>query len=181
MFNILFTWPSSNRRFPAGKGCPLSGALHLDKAALLTHFHSDSAGGLRALGEEELLVYAHESEAAAVQEYLEKEHTLCPVTGAMASTTLATVGDRLVLQDDSQEVVILNVGWNPHTDNMLVVWLPRQRILYTTELLTAIDGQPDPKQARLNQFFMNWVVESGLNPEVIRREFCKGILERHPG
>jgi glyoxylase-like metal-dependent hydrolase (beta-lactamase superfamily II) len=136
-------------------------------AALLTHFHSDSAGGLRALAENELLVYAHASETETLQEFLENEHTLCAETSPLAETTVVTIDERLVLEDDTQKVVIINTGDNPHTENMLVVWLPKQRILFTTDLLTAIDGKPNPAQPKLNRFFKGWLLDSGLDPELI--------------
>jgi glyoxylase-like metal-dependent hydrolase (beta-lactamase superfamily II) len=137
------------------------------KYLVLTHWHNDHAGGLLAYADLHPKLLVHASELEAVRTFLGSEHTLCPYERPASTFTLESVNKRRVISDGSQRVELLDVGENPHTAHMLVVWLPRQKILYVADLLTGSDGTPDEQHADLNRHFLMWVERRHLKPAVI--------------
>ncbi len=146
------------------------------KYLALTHFHSDHAGGLFAYGEENVNLLVAASEMEAVSTFLGSTHTLCELDSSRAEFTLQPVRGRKVIFDGSQKVELLDVGSNPHTDHMLVVWLPGQEILYVADLLTGRDGRPDEQHAKLNEFFLEWVKKRRLKPKLILTSHGDGAV-----
>jgi len=134
--------------------------------AVLTHFHSDHAGGAFAFKGSETSLLVAESEVPAVRSFLAGSHTLCP-DQTNGPSKIKEVGSRHVVSDGDQRVEILDVGANPHSEHMLVVWLPSQKILYVSDLLTGYSDHPDEAHEHMNRFFMDWVRNKHLNPEVI--------------
>ena len=150
------------------------------KAVALTHFHNDHAGGLFAFAEQGVHLLVHESEVDAVRGLLDREHTLCPLEPHdRAGFKLEAVADRRVLSDGRQRVELLDVGDNPHTEHMLVVWLPGPRILYVADLLTGNDGRPDRAHERLNRHFLEWLKSRGLEPDLIVTAHGSDVLGAH--
>lgn len=143
----------------------------------LTHFHAEHAGGLRSVAEAGAKIYALASEAEAVREFMDREHTLCATTGVEIKPEVEEVVRQRVLQDGSQKVVLMDVGANPHTAGLLAVWLPGPRILYLADLITPRDGGLDPLQGRLNRFTLKWLQQSGLDPSLVLTAHGAGRIE----
>lgn len=134
--------------------------------AVLTHFHSDHAGGMLAFRPDETTLLVAEPDAESVNAYLGGSHTLCKVSGG-GPGRIRTVDDRHVISDGDQRVEILAVEKNPHSDEMLVVWLPAHKILFVADLLTGVRDRPAGSNDHLNRFFLDWVKKRHLKPEVI--------------
>jgi glyoxylase-like metal-dependent hydrolase (beta-lactamase superfamily II) len=146
------------------------------KYLVLTHFHNDHAGGLFAFSGSKVNLLAEASEIDSITTFLGNAHTLCEVERPEATFVIQEVRKRRVISDGTQRVEILDVGANPHTAHMLVVWLPAQKILYTADLLTGRDGKPDADHQKLNEHFMDWVERRHLNPEVILTAHGDGFV-----
>ena len=134
--------------------------------AVLTHFHSDHAGGTFAFENHDVQLIVAESEAQAVREFLSGNHTLCPAERG-AALKIREIGSRHVISDGEQRVELLDVGANPHSRHMLAIWMPVQKVLYVSDLLTGRADRPDRAHQNMNRFFMEWVRKKRLNPEVI--------------
>lgn len=145
-------------------------------AVALTHFHAEHAGGLLALASMGAKIMALASEAPAVEEFLGREHTLCEITSGELSASVQPIEQRLELGDGDREVILLDVGANPHTAGMLVVWLPQSGVLYLSDLMTSINGAPDPAQNRMNRFVAHWLKSSGIQPQRILTAHGDGEL-----
>jgi glyoxylase-like metal-dependent hydrolase (beta-lactamase superfamily II) len=168
---------------PAGNAAPGMGEGGLSKHAIrlirntvgdkpikylvITHFHSDRAGGLFAFADQRMRVLAEASEIEPIESFLDSTHTLCGVDPQQARFTLQAVEGRKVMTDTTQRVEILDVGENPHTQHMLVAWMPRARVLYASDLLTGRGGVPDEQFDKLNRHFLEWVKRQNLKPRVI--------------
>lgn len=132
---------------------------------VLTHFHNDHAGGLVSFLNEGASLIVHESIEDAVETFLENPQTLCmDHVDHPDGHRIETISDRKIISDGTRTVEILDVPDNPHTDHMLVVWLPQEKILYVADLITDINADPPTP---LNTFFANWLKNSGLEPETI--------------
>jgi hypothetical protein len=69
-----------------------------------------------------------------------------------------------VISDGHREVVILNGGRTPHTDEALIVYLPRERILYQGDQFYYQGDETFPARDRLIPMrqFARWLVASRL-------------------
>jgi glyoxylase-like metal-dependent hydrolase (beta-lactamase superfamily II) len=146
------------------------------KYVLLTHFHSDHAGGLHAFAGANTRLLAEATEVAAIDRFLDSAHTLCELGQPVDRFSVQAVLGRHVISDGRQRVEILDVGANPHTAHMLVLWMPNQKILYASDLLTGRDGKPDPDHARLNRHFLEWVDGRRLQPRIILTARGDGLV-----
>ena len=113
---------------PAGKPVDL---------VINTHHHFDHAGGFRAAVSQGLQVATHQGN----KDFYERVvfpgiHRTTP--DALAQNPkplrLITVGDRHVMRDDLRTIEIHHVAGNAHNANMLVVYLPAEKILIQADL-----------------------------------------------
>ena len=109
---------------------PLGGLIN-------THHHFDHAGGIRAAISQGLTIYTHQGNRDFYQKVVyPRKHTSQP--DALERTPqplkLQTVGGRRVLNDPVRTIEILHVPGNPHNGNMLVVYLPAEKVLIQADL-----------------------------------------------
>lgn len=122
----------------------------------LTHHHDDHAGGVKALVDSGATVLATEVTAGVVMQVAPR-------------ATVRLVDGRLAIADSTMEVQLIDVGQNPHADGMLVAWLPRQRLLYTSDLWEPQTERffPSPARVPVMKWFVRWLETSGLEPGLI--------------
>jgi glyoxylase-like metal-dependent hydrolase (beta-lactamase superfamily II) len=136
----------------------------------LTHAHGDHAGGIRALVAEGATVLGTREVRPVVEGAVRARHTRHPDRLARSPQPLKfeVVRGRHVVEDDSMTVELIEVGPNPHARGLLVVHLPKQRLLYQADLFFP-SGMIFPEESRLPvmQFFTRWLADSGLDPERI--------------
>ena len=105
-----------------------------------THFHSDHAGGIRAAVAEGLTVITHEIHRAYFEEVASRPHTV--IADHLANNPqplqIETVsGDGpYELTDGDRTIVIHRLKDNLHADGLLMVYLPRERILAEADVFT---------------------------------------------
>lgn len=149
---------------------------------VLTHFHNDHAGGLRAFIAEGATVLAASTALAAVERFAIEPHTLAPdrLSGSTAELRARVVQGDTVITDGERSVEVLRVGTNPHTDDMLVVWIPEAGIVFVSDLLTPASPAafPTPDHEALDRWFGAWLARRGLDPEWIYAMHGSGRLSR---
>ena len=116
------------------------------KYLINTHHHIDHAGGLRAAVAENVTIVTHELSAPLYRRYFSAPRTLVPdeLVAAKKKLLLKTVKDKLVLSDDSRKVEIHHMRGQGHADNMLMVYLPGEKLLIETDAFS-----PPPPKALL--------------------------------
>ena len=102
-----------------------------------THHHFDHAGGFRAAVSQGLQVATHQGN----KDFYERVvfpgvHKSQPDALAKSPKPLRlmTIGDRHVMRDDLRTIEIHHMPGNPHNANMLVVYLPAEKILIQADL-----------------------------------------------
>lgn len=107
------------------------------KYLVLTHHHSDHAGGFREYVAEGTTIVT----TANTKTFLEKavtESSLLPKSSTRNKLTIETIQNKKrVFQDDKHVVEIYDVGPNPHANEILVAYLPKEKILFQADLLNA--------------------------------------------
>jgi len=115
-----------------------------------THHHFDHTAGIRAAIAEGLTIVTHAGNRAFFEEMAKRPHTI--VADALAknpkSATVETVADELVIKDPMRTVAIYHVAGNPHSDTMLMVHLPAERVVIEVDAYSP-GSQVNPYAANL--------------------------------
>lgn len=101
----------------------------------VSHFHSDHAGGVRPFWAEGATLLTTPGTRRYFEEYGRRPTTISPDRlsrlGADAPRRIDTVVSKRVITDGERVVEVINVGRPRHTDEALLVYLPREGIIST--------------------------------------------------
>ena len=98
---------------------------------VMSHHHFDHSTGLRAAIAGGLTVVTHAGNEAFVNEMAARPFTRLPDALAKSPrpVTVETVSDTKTITDGTRSLVLYHVGGNPHSDTMLMAYLPKERLL----------------------------------------------------
>ena len=109
---------------------------------IVTHDHFDHFGGIRALANEAGKVYVNSDGVNGLQSILDATHALVP--DALSSNTnpitIEQVNDVTLLDNGAVEIHNVNMSAtedNPHSDNMLIVYVPEYELVIQADLFNA--------------------------------------------
>jgi glyoxylase-like metal-dependent hydrolase (beta-lactamase superfamily II) len=96
-----------------------------------THHHFDHTAGMRAAISEGLTVITQAGNRAWVDAMARRPHTIQPDTLAknVSRLNIDTVDDEKEIKDQSMTVQLFHVAGNPHSDTMLMAYIPSLRVL----------------------------------------------------
>jgi glyoxylase-like metal-dependent hydrolase (beta-lactamase superfamily II) len=96
-----------------------------------SHFHFDHSAGLRAAVAEGLSVITHRQNVAYYEEAAKRPFTIEPDALAKANRqpTIEAVDDARVIEDKTRRVELYHISGNPHADTLLMVYLPKERVV----------------------------------------------------
>ena len=137
------------------------------KYLVLTHHHSDHAGGFREyVGEGATIVTT-----AATKSFLEKaaraESSLLPKLSSQKLTIETIENKKRVFQDDKHVVEIYDIGPNPHASEILVAYFPKEKILFQADLLNPAANGTIPIAQDATVSFAERLKQLGLQVEKI--------------
>jgi glyoxylase-like metal-dependent hydrolase (beta-lactamase superfamily II) len=135
---------------------------------VMTHHHSDHVGGLRSFIAEGASVITTPGNRRVVTAI-----AAAPIRDRLAAqprpVRLELVeGGRRVLTDGTRTLELIDIGPNVHTHEMLIAWLPRERILFQGDMFIVPnnDAPTGPPPASFVSF-ARALDGLGLEPEVI--------------
>ncbi|OFV90330.1 MAG: hypothetical protein A3G76_13015 [Acidobacteria bacterium RIFCSPLOWO2_12_FULL_65_11] len=108
-----------------------------------SHHHWDHLSGIRAAIDEGATIVTHESNKAFLERVAKTPHTLSPdrLAASKKAVKIQTVGAKGTLTDGTRTVELHLVTNLEHTGDMLVVYLPNEKILAEADAFTP-PGQP---------------------------------------
>jgi glyoxylase-like metal-dependent hydrolase (beta-lactamase superfamily II) len=134
----------------------------------LTHFHSDHAGGVRAFIAEGATILTTKAVRPLIERAARAKFTLNPdrLSASAQAPKIEIISGRREISDGQQAVELLEVGPNPHADEILVAHLPRDGIVFVADLFQSwsLQRQPSRGHLALMRFFVNWLDTRGLKP-----------------
>jgi glyoxylase-like metal-dependent hydrolase (beta-lactamase superfamily II) len=103
-----------------------------------THHHWDHLGGIRAAVDEGATIVSHQSNKAFLERVAKSPHTINPdrLAASKKSLKLQTVGDKGVLTDGARTIELHRLLNYEHTGDMLVVYLPKEKMLVEVDAFT---------------------------------------------
>lgn len=120
----------------------------------MTHHHGDHIGGLRSFIAEGATVVTTPGNRDVV-----RRMAAAPQNDRLAKYPrepgfLMIEGGRRVLTDGTRTLELIDIGPNPHAREMVIAWLPRERIVFQGDLffVPANDGPFGPPQATTVSF-----------------------------
>lgn len=137
---------------------------------VLTHFHSDHAGGARAFMAEGTTIITTSLSKRYFETLAASSISLMPDRLAVEPRppSIETLKTKRTITDGNQTVELFNVGPSPHSQENVIVYLPRERVLFQGDLFyfDGLDRFParDPSRDRVMKFFGGWLLKNGLNP-----------------
>ena len=114
-----------------------------------SHHHFDHSGGLRAFAAEGVTVITHETNRAFFERALAAPATVTPDRLARSGrkATVEGVRERRTLSDGTRSVEIHHMAGNLHADGLLLVYLPREKLLSQADAYTPLPPNAPPAAA----------------------------------
>jgi glyoxylase-like metal-dependent hydrolase (beta-lactamase superfamily II) len=126
------------------------------KYVVVTHGHADHFGGLRAFLSEHPIVLT----TPGSREYIQK---------FVPELKVETIAERRSIIDSETSIQLINVGRNPHTDENLIAYFPKEKYLFQGDLFYFNSEATFPAKDRMTvmPFFAKWLKANGLSPDRI--------------
>jgi len=138
---------------------------------VVTHFHFDHVGGVRAYAAKGATIFTPESIAPFIQEMLKRPHTLRPDTLAKTAVEPRIEGVAAVkVISDGERTIELRSIENDHAAGMLAAYLPAEKIVFVSDLYSPPGPAPNPSvifEPRRAAAFYKALVGSGLKVDTI--------------
>lgn len=115
---------------------------------VMTHHHGDHIGGLRSYIAEGATVITTPGNRGVVERKAAAPQNDRLRRNPRAAQILPIEGGKLVLSDATRTLELIDIGPNPHAREMVVAWLPAERILFQGDLFfaPANDASFEPPQ-----------------------------------
>jgi len=139
--------------------------------SILTHHHFDHSSGLPAIVAEDVTIITHDVNKNFLLKALSAPRTLAPdaMSKSGRKPKIESVQEKRVLQDETRTVEIYHVVGLPHADGMLMVYLPKERILAYADMFNLPPQEnpvPNPPVVGTQVFLAN-IERLNLDPERI--------------
>ena len=139
------------------------------KYLVLTHHHSDHVGGFREYVGEGATVVTTSINKRFLEGITDSDASLLPKTSLLRPNSLRVeaVNKKRVFQDDKHVVELYDVGPNPHANEILIAYLPKEKILFQGDLLSTAPNGSIPIAQDTTLRFAEKLEQLGLAVEKI--------------
>lgn len=134
-----------------------------------THHHDDHAGGLRPYMAQGITIVTTPANKPFIEQVARAKHTLRPDTLSRSprAPVIETFSRKRVFTDGEMVVELHDIGPTSHVDEIVMAWLPQQKLIFQGDLLILPDrGEPGPANM-LTAEFLRAVERLGLDVETI--------------
>lgn len=134
-----------------------------------THYHVDHLGGIRGYIAEGATVVTTPGNRKLIESVASLVHPLNPDTLSLRPRQLniETFTEKRVFSDGEHVVELYNLGPSPHADEILIAYLPQERIAFVSDLFpVTLKGKLGPTSP-VFAFFNEKVRQMGLQIEIV--------------
>ena len=136
----------------------------------VTHHHEDHAGGARPFMAIGATIVTTPENRRFFERMASASHTIRPdeLTKKPRPPWIETFEKKRVFSDGEQTLELYSIGPNSHVNEMVLAYLPNQRLLYQGDaLILPNSGHDIPKATRLTAEVATKIKELGLQPAII--------------
>ncbi len=142
------------------------------KYVVVTHHHDDHSGGLRSYVANDVTVVTTPANRKYFERMAASNFTLFPddQTRAPRQPLFEFVsGGKRTFTDGKQTLEIIDIGPSPHAAEMLVAYLPKEKLVFQGDLVNLpLSGKYMPTTVNdTTLHFFDWVTKSGLEVQRI--------------
>jgi glyoxylase-like metal-dependent hydrolase (beta-lactamase superfamily II) len=142
------------------------------KYVVVTHYHDDHSGGLRSYIANDVTVVTTPANQKFFERMAASNFTMNPddQTRSPRKPLFEFVRDRKrVFTDGKQTLEIIDIGPGPHAEEMLVAFLPKEKLIFQGDLVNLPNsGKYMPSTVNdTTLHFFDWVTKSGLDVQRI--------------
>ncbi len=137
------------------------------KYLVLTHHHADHAGGFREYVAEGATIVTTAGNKNFLERAAAVDSSLLPATAKRKPVIEVLENKKRVFQDSNHVVELYDVGPNPHANEMIVAYFPKEKILFQGDLLNANANGSIPIAQDTTLSFSERLEQLGLNVEKI--------------
>lgn len=129
-----------------------------------THYHDDHTGGVRAFIAEGSTIVTTPGNREYFERMAKAVKTLQPDALAKKPVPikLETFSGKRVIEDATHRVEVIDIGPSPHANEMLVLYLPKEQLLFQGDLLNRTPDGRDRPGNQTAAHFLKWIEGSGL-------------------
>src|SRR5215510_3327595 len=136
------------------------------KYLVLTHHHSDHAGGFREYAAEGATIVTTPGNKSFLEKVAATDSSLLP--RMKRTLVIETVENKKrVFEDDKHRVELYDIGPNPHANEMLVAYLPKEKLLFQADMLNPAANGSIPIAQDVTVSFSEKLQQLGLDVEKI--------------
>jgi glyoxylase-like metal-dependent hydrolase (beta-lactamase superfamily II) len=153
-----------------------------------SHHHDDHGGGLRPYIASGVTIVTTPTNRRFVEQVASAKHTIVPDTLSRApkAPVIETFSGKRVFTDGTMTVELHELGANSHVDEMLLAYLPAQRLIFQGDLLIAPNqGAMAPANTLTAEFLkkieaMGWQVETiaGVHGRVVTLQDLRDAVSK---
>ena len=138
------------------------------KYLVLTHHHSDHAGGFREYVAEGATIVTTSNTKTFLEKAAATQSSLLPNLSSQNKLKIETIENKKrIFQDDKHVVEIYDIGPNPHANEILVAYLPKEKILFQADMLNPAANGTIPIAQDATVSFAERLQQLGLDVEKI--------------
>jgi glyoxylase-like metal-dependent hydrolase (beta-lactamase superfamily II) len=138
---------------------------------IASHNHFDHSGGLRAFSSLNVTLITHESAKAFFESAFARPATVSPDRLAKSGTrgVVEGVRSKRVLSDGTRTVEVHHIAGNLHADDLLMVYLPKEKLLVEADVFTPVaQNAPPPSPTNPNTVHLaDQITKLGLTVDQI--------------
>ena len=139
------------------------------KYLVLTHHHLDHAGGFREYIAEGATIVTTPGNKSFFEQVAKLDSSLLPTAPVSKRTLMieTIANKKRVFEDDKHRVEFYDIGPNPHANEILVAYLPKEKILFQADMLNAAPNGSIPIAQDVTLSFAERLQQLGLQVEKI--------------
>jgi glyoxylase-like metal-dependent hydrolase (beta-lactamase superfamily II) len=118
------------------------------KYVVPTHYHFDHLGGIRSYIAQGATVVTTPGNKALIEKIFAAPHTFRPddLSTSGSKAQIEIFRDKKVISDGERSVELYEVGPSPHVDEIVIAYLPKEKLLFVTDLcMTRVTGKIPPR------------------------------------
>jgi glyoxylase-like metal-dependent hydrolase (beta-lactamase superfamily II) len=156
----------------------------------VTHHHDDHAGGIRTYVAEDVTVIGSPGEKTFFEKVMKSSFTIERDALTLNPRPLKWESidrGKRVLTDGTTTVELIDIGPSPHAEEMLIAYLPKEKLVFQADLLDRPLNNDPPTINDITVHFSDWLDRSKLDaalviavhgPPSTREELRQGVAER---